>query len=319
MLQAAQLRTAVYATVWLEPPWGVRIPKSRAAAFHAVVAGRCWFRRGEAVPVLLEAGDAVVLSHGDAHTFFDDPRSPVHTIDLAAEGTRPQLPPRPPGSDRPGITAVVCGHLWFDDATANPLVALLPPELLLRGDRAGPSPSFLLPMLRFVAGETDRPGVGSDLVLARLSDVIVIQAIRAHVEDLPFEGHGWLGALSDAQLGRVLALMHAQPERPWTVATLASEVGTSRSSLAARFTGALGETPLHYLTRFRIQRAQRLLRGTSASIAEVALRVGYQTEPAFSRAFKRWVGTAPGAFRRGAQASSPEAPRSRRRRRAASG
>jgi AraC-like DNA-binding protein len=317
MLQAAQLRTAVYATVWLEPPWGVRIPKSRAAAFHAVVSGRCWFRRGEATPVVLEAGDAVVLPHGDAHTFFDDPRSPVRTIDLAAEGARPSLPPRPRGAERPGVTAVVCGHLWFDDATANPLVALLPPELLLQGERGGPSPDWLLPMLRFVARESEDPGVGSDLVLARLSDVIVIQAIRAHVEDLPFEGHGWLGALSDAQLGRALALMHAHPERPWTVAKLASEVGASRSSLAARFTGVLGETPLHYLTRFRIQRAQRLLRGTSASVAEVALRVGYQTEPAFSRAFKRWVGAAPSVFRHEAPASSPEAPRSRRRRRAA--
>jgi AraC-like DNA-binding protein len=317
MLQAAQLRTAVYATVWLEPPWGVRIPKARAAAFHAVVSGRCWFRRrDDAAPLLLDAGDAVVLPHGDAHTFFDDPRSPVHTIHLAPEGARPALPKPPHDRDRSAGTMVVCGHLWFDDEAANPLVSALPAVLHLRRGEGRGAPDWLLPMLELIARETDEPRVGSDIVLARLSDVVVIEAIRAHVAELPLEGHAWLRALADAQLGRALALMHAHPETAWTVASLASEVGASRSALAARFTSVLGETPLRYLTRFRVERAARLLRGTSASVAEIAVRVGYQTEPAFSRVFKRWAGTAPSAFRRDAR-SSLETPPSGRRRRAA--
>ena len=303
MLATVRLRTAVYATVSLRPPWGVRIPAARAAAFHAVVSGRCWFRldTGEE-PLLLGPGDVVVLAHGDSHTFSDDPRSPVRTIDLRGARPRPGVPRSPRDAQDPDATTVLCGHLWFDDEQANPLVQMLPAALFFHASLEGRPAAWLEPMIRFVARETDDPSPGSDAALARLSDVIVIQAIRAHVAALPTHGKGWLNALADRQLGGALALMHAHPEKPWTVAKLASEVGASRSTLAVRFTSVVGETPLRYLTRWRVQCAQRLLRGTSASIAEVGERVGYRTEPAFSRAFKRWAGMAPGAFRREALA-----------------
>jgi AraC-like DNA-binding protein len=309
MLTTVRLRTAVYGTVWLRPPWGVRIPSERAAAFHAVVSGRCWFRLDDGgVPSLLGPGDVVVLAHGDAHTFSDDPRSPVHTIELHDTPPR-DLPKAPPDVEDPSATTVLCGHMWFDDEQANPLVAMLPAALFFRAAQEGHPVEWLESMIRFVARETDDPCIGSEAVLARLSDVIVIQAIRAHLAGLPVDGHGWLHALADRQLGGALALMHAHPETPWTVARLASEVGTSRSALALRFTSVVGEPPLRYLTRWRVQCAKRLLRGTSASIAEVAERVGYRTEPAFSRAFKRWAGAAPSAFRRDALAVVESAPR----------
>lgn len=153
-------------------------------------------------------------------------------------------------------------------------------------------------MLQFVALENEARAPGTDAALARLSDVIVIQAIRAHLAELPADGDDWLHALADPQVGTALGLIHEHPEVPWTVTRLASHVGLSRSAFAARFTELVGRAPLQYLTYWRMQRAQRLLRAGSAGIAQIAAQVGYQTEPAFSRAFKRWVGVAPGRYRR---------------------
>jgi AraC-like DNA-binding protein len=320
MLATVRLRTAVYATFRQRPPWGVRIPESRGAAFHAIVSGQCWFRLKEhGAPSLLGAGDVVVLPRGDAHTFSDDPRSPVRTIDLEAGSARLRALRPPLGVDDPRATTVVCGHMWFDDERANPLVEMLPPVLFFRATEQGDPVAWLAPMLRYVAREIDEdPSAGTDAVLARLSDVIVIQAIRAHVAGLPLDGRGWLHALADRQLGAALALIHAHPDKPWTLAKLASEVGASRSSLAVRFTRVVGEAPLRYLTRWRVQCAQRLLRGTRANVAEIGERVGYRTEAAFSRAFKRWTGVAPSVFRRDALATI-EVTRASRGRRARRG
>ncbi len=301
MLATVQLRTAIYATVWLRPPWGVRIPPARAAAFHAVIAGQCWFRLdNDEPPTALGPGDVVVLPHGDEHVFCDDLRSPVRTIDLSSMTLSEHIPrpPRDASANDPAATTVLCGHFWFEDETANPLVAMLPPLLRFRSAASGPPRGWLEPMLQFVALETDHRTPGGDAVLARLSDVIVIQAIRAHLAELPLRGQGWLHALADQQLGAALALIHEHPEMTWTIERLASDVGLSRSSFALRFTEVVGEAPLQYITRWRMHHAQRLLRASNASLTEVAEHVGYATEPAFSRAFKRWSGVAPGEFRR---------------------
>ncbi len=304
MLSTLQLHTAVYSTVWLCPPWGVRIARARAAAFHAVVAGHCLFRLDhDANAIETTAGDVIVLPHGHAHEFCDDLRSPMEEIDITGR-VAPEDIPQPPldvSARDERATTVVCGHLWFDDLTANPLVAMLPPLLHLRARDGGRPTAWLEPMLQFIALESGRRHPGSDALLARISDMIVIQAIRGHLDQLPLGGQGWLHALADAQLGAALRLIHEQPETSWTVARLASRVGLSRTTFAVRFTDVVGEAPLRYITRWRIHHAQRLLRASSASVAEVAERVGYQTEPAFSRAFKRWAGDAPGAYRRKAR------------------
>jgi transcriptional regulator GlxA family with amidase domain len=171
------------------------------------------------------------------------------------------------------------------------LIATLPPLIHFSAACDGARARWIEPMVRSIALELDTPGFAA--VLARLSDVVIMQVIRSHVSS-----SAWVRALADPQLGSALALIHQHPERPWTVSELAARVGVSRSVFARRFKELVGESPLHYLTRLRMHEAQRLLRTSRAGIGEIAAQVGYQTEPAFSRAFKRSVGVAPGAFRR---------------------
>ncbi|MGO9083360.1 MAG: AraC family transcriptional regulator [Streptosporangiaceae bacterium] len=305
MLQSVRLRSTCYTTVRLRPPWGVQIPRTDAAAFHAVVSGQCWLQLSDAdPPVALARGDVVVLPHGQAHTFFDAPGSPVRELSPIAAGAGSASAPHhragPPESGT-GATTVICGHLWFDDQMANPLVGMLPPLLHFRAAADGRAAGWLEPVLQFVALENGARTPGADAALARLSDVIVIQAIRAHLTQLPPGTDGWLHALADPQLGTALALIHQHLEAPWTVARLADRAGLSRSAFAARFTRLVGKPPLQYLTYWRMQQAQRLLQASNAGIAQIAAQAGYQTEPAFSRAFKHWTGIAPGAYRRRGQ------------------
>ena len=301
MLQTVRMRAALYASVRPRPPWGIGIPRLDAAAFHAVVSGRCWLRLdGEDSWLHLAPGDVVVLPHGHAHAFCDQPGSPVRLLShLSADPGSlqpPQAPLELPGSGPQ--TTVLCGHLWFDDPAASPLVGMLPPLLHFRAGAGGRPATWLGPVIQFLALETHAQAPGSHATLARLSDVIVIQAIRAHIAQLPDSGNGWLRALADPQLGQALTLIHQQPETPWTVPALAARAGLSRSTFTARFAELTGEPPLRYLTRWRMHHAQRLLRTGHPTVAQVAARVGYQTEQAFSRAFTRWVGITPGAFSR---------------------
>jgi AraC-like DNA-binding protein len=303
LLQSVQLRTAVYTTIWLRPPWGIRIPAGPSAAFHAIVHGHCLLHLdgGASGGTALGAGDVVVLAHGHGHTFVDAPGSPVRLVDpVSAQGPPPGLPrpPPDPAATDPGGTAVICGHLWFDDPAAGPLVDLLPPLVHFRSAAGGRPAGWLAPVLQAMALEGDGQAPGGQALLTRLSDVIVIQAIRDHVSRLPADEHGPLRALGDTALGEALGLIHQHPEQPWTVARLATRVGLSRSTFAARFTEVVGEAPMRYLAGWRIRHAQRLLRDTGYSVANIGARVGYQTEPAFSRAFKQRVGMAPGTYRR---------------------
>lgn len=151
--------------------------------------------------------------------------------------------------------------------------------------------------LQFVASEMASGLPGAQTVVSRLADILFVQAIRAYLAESGARSKGWLRGLLDPQIGHALALMHQRPEAPWTVQSLAADVGMSRSAFAARFTDLVEESPLVYLTRWRMSRASTLLRGTSG-IAEVATKVGYDAESAFSKAFKRWMGKAPGAYRR---------------------
>jgi AraC-like DNA-binding protein len=160
-----------------------------------------------------------------------------------------------------------------------------------------------LSTLRFMAAEAREPRPGGETVITRLADVLVILAIRAWIEQDPLARTGWLGALRDRQIGRAITLIHRDPARAWTVANLASEIAMSRSAFAARFTALVGEPPMHYVTRWRMLVALTWLKEEGATIGELALRLGYQSEAAFSRAFKRFTGTSPGAIRRGDNAA----------------
>jgi AraC-like DNA-binding protein len=163
-----------------------------------------------------------------------------------------------------------------------------------------PQSEWIDSTLRLMAAESRELRPGGEAVITRLADILVIQAIRSWIQRDPAAQTGWLGALQDRQIGRAIALMHRDPARPWTLALLAGEVAMSRSAFAARFSELVGEPAMHYLARWRMHVAATWLREDSAALGELATRLGYQSEAAFSRAFKRFIGVSPGAMRRGA-------------------
>jgi AraC-like DNA-binding protein len=300
VLAPLQLRAAAFVRIGLRPPWGVRIPEGRAATFHAAVSGGgCLFRLDGSAPVALLPGEVVVLPHGHGHTICDSPGSPLQTMEIQTMRQRAAHPSPPAAEPDAAVTAVICGQLWFHDGRKSPLLNTLPAAIHF-GDA---SPGWLSPMLSLVSAlDGDSPAPGGEALLARLGDVILIQAIRAHLARLPSAGPGVPYALNHPQLAAALDLIHRRPEMPWTVARLASRVGLSRSSFAVRFAATMGEAPGHYLTRWRMSFAARQLAATSASMREIAEGVGYRTEAALSRAFKHWSGVAPGEYRRRARA-----------------
>jgi AraC-like DNA-binding protein len=191
----------------------------------------------------------------------------------------------------------MCGAVRFDHPVARNLVAGLPPLFSVEaGD--GMLAGRMRAAFDLIALEAREFGPGGEAVMTRLSDVLVIQAIRSWIDDAPSARSGWLGALHDPQIGRALALIHREPARPWTVAALADELALSRSAFAARFTDLVGEPAMRYVTRWRMQVAEDALRTEGAAVGEVANRLGYRSEAAFARAFKRVTGVSPGAVRR---------------------
>ena len=197
-------------------------------------------------------------------------------------------------------TTLVAGYFSTEKGAPNLLFDSLPPVVHVKGD-AGTTVRWLEANLQFVASEMASGEPGFETIVSRLADILVVQAVRAHLAQSGGGCKGWLRALVDPQIGRALSLIHEKPEDDWTVESLASKVGMSRSAFAARFTQLVEEPPLTYLTRWRMQKASRLLETSHAGVAEIAKRVGYDAEAAFSKAFKRWIGVAPGAYRRRAE------------------
>jgi AraC-like DNA-binding protein len=255
--------------------------------------------KGTAQPrIALSGGDLAVLPQGHAHTVREQPRSRVTSFDevmqraeaLSTSDHRVKV------GGAGAETNLVYGAFFIDDPEEATILAMLPPVIRITPDSGEPVPSFLQ-NLQFVSRELDLGRPGSKLVLTRMADVILVQLLRAYIESLPETSEGFLAALRDKHLAAALGMMHQSPEQPWTVARLADEVGLSRSSFAARFAALVGETPLAYLTRLRMQRASLLLR-KGAALAKVSQMTGYSSEASFSHAFRQWAGVAPGAYRR---------------------
>jgi AraC-like DNA-binding protein len=194
-------------------------------------------------------------------------------------------------------TSLVCGAVRFDHPAAHHLVKLLPSTIHVEAS-ATPQMDWIQSTLRFMAVEAKELRPGGETVITRLADILVIQAIRSWIEQDPAAQTGWLGALQDKQIGGAITQIHRDPARSWTLASLASEVAMSRSGFAARFTELVGEPAMHYVARWRMQVALTWLKEDSATLGEMANRLGYQSEAAFSRAFKRFIGVPPGAVRR---------------------
>lgn len=194
-------------------------------------------------------------------------------------------------------TTLVCGVVRLDEGSAQELIPQLPPMIHL-GASMGPRSEWLHSTLALMAMEAETLKPGGDTLITRLADILVVQAIRHWLEHDPAARTGWLGALSDKQIGRALAALHQDVSRDWSVESLAEVASMSRSAFAERFREIVGEPPMHYVGRVRMRTATLLLREQAMSVGQLAERFGYQSEAAFSRAFKRFVGTSPGALKR---------------------
>lgn len=301
VLGELRLESTLYARFELTAPWAVEYPCGETAAFHLVTDGECLLEiEGEREAVALAAGDFVVLPHGTAHTLRSAGRHPGVPVAALVAGARPaSMAAVAHGGGGEGAR-YLCGAFRFAQPRANPILSVLPPLIHVR-NADGCALPWLEMHLAALACESSSGRAGGALVMARLSDILFVQAVRAHLAALPDEAPGWLGALRDPQIGQALGLIHRSPEKAWTVGSLAAAVFMSRSSFAERFTRRVGHPPLAYLARWRMYRAAHMLRSGSARMGEVAERLGYHSEAAFSTAFKRWSGVAPGAYRRGEQ------------------
>jgi len=297
VLDRLGLESRLFCRSELRAPWAMGLPSGDFAHFHAIERGGAWLSVPGGTPLALTAGDLVVLPHGGGHQLADAPGRGAVALESL-------LQPRPGGAcsiirhggDGPE-TWMICGSFRFRRRRGHPLLSLLPPVLQLRSS-GGRAPEWLEATLRQIAAESRDPRPGSRAVISRLTDVLFIQVVRAWIDARP-EGKGsWLDGLRDARIAAALGLIHQQPERAWTVAALAAQVGMSRSPFAARFSRLVGEPPLGYLSAWRVQVAADLLRSERMSLAEVAMRVGYESEAAFGKAFKRRLGISPGAWRR---------------------
>jgi AraC-like DNA-binding protein len=295
LLQTLQPRGAFYFHSELRGPWGLALPAG-PASFHIVLDGACAVEADGDI-VNLEAGDVAVLPHGRPYTLTDRPGRLTLPIDamLARYGARGGIHLQKDG-DGP-LTTLVCGGVAFDDAFPHPLVETLPSLIVIRGATCETVP-WLSHTLGFLACEAQSERPGAETVMGHLASVLFIQAIRAHLTTDDTGDGGWLRALRDPHLGPAITAFQAAPAEPWTVARLADEAGLSRSAFSARFRTVVGEPPMQYATRWRMYRAAQLLRTERLTLADVAARVGYESEAAFNRAFKRWTDRTPGAFRR---------------------
>jgi AraC-like DNA-binding protein len=282
----------------LSTPWAIELPPfSGCLSFHVVTAGGCLLSVEGMDDRRLEAGDLALVPHGGGHTLSSERGIPA---------TRIEALPHDHVNDRYAIlrysggggrTSLVCGVVRFDHPAAHHLVALLPRVIHVAASNSARM-EWIESTVRLMAAEAKELRPGGETVVTRLSDILVIQAIRAWIEEDPKAQTGWLGALSDDKIGRALAFIHREPSRPWTVASLASEAAMSRSAFAARFTELVGEPAMQYVARFRMHVARTWLEEEGARVSEMAARLGYQSEAAFSRAFKRFVGVSPGTVRR---------------------
>lgn len=278
--------------------WGLELPEIEGTVmFHAVTAGRCWLEVEGIDPILLQPGGLALVPHGQGHRLASDPD--VESTDLwdVPRDYQDEHYEVLRLGDEGRPAAIICGTIRFEQPAAQRLVGILPRVIDIEAGSA-PEMGWIQSTLQFMAAEARQPRPGGETIITRLADVLVVQAIRAWIERDPAAQTGWLGALRDPQIGRAITQIHREPARDWTVAELADEVAMSRSAFSARFSELAGEPPMQYVTRWRMQLAETWLKQDGLTVAELAGRLGYRSEAAFSRAFKRSIGISPGAVRR---------------------
>jgi AraC-like DNA-binding protein len=316
VLAAVHLSGSVFFDVTAKSPWVAEAPPAaqiadqiapgaqHAIEYHVVTSGSCWITLvGEAgfEPARLMEGDIAVIPHGDPHVVSSAPGMRAEP-DLEAF-RRPHDPNALPftlrtGADGPDDTRLICGFFTCDARPFNPLLDALPRFIRFGRDSSQASHGLLDQFIRFATAEMGNKRAGSQTVLNRLSELLFVEVIRWHM-DQPANGSntGWLAGLRDPLVGRALTLLHARPAHAWTLEELASHAGASRSALADRFAQLVGCPPIQYLTQWRMQLAAKRLADRNAKISVIANEVGYESEAAFSRAFKKFVGQSPGQWR----------------------
>ena len=318
VLRSVRLRGSVFFHVSCRDEWAAMAPDSRELApavmpgaehvieYHLFVKGEGWIAVHGEPPLRLAAGDIVMLPHGDAHVVSSAPglkpeaggewlfqmRKDDRPLPVTYRGSMVELGLLPPEE---ASTVIVCGFIACDLRPFNPLIDALPRLLHLRAEGVG---AWVAPMLAHAASESVDARAGGAALLQRISEMVFVDGARRYLESLPEEARGWLGALRDRQVGRAIGLMHGDPSAHWTVEDLGRQVGLSRSALHERFVALTRLAPMQYLTNWRMQCGARLLRESHSPVAAVALDVGYESEAAFARAFKRATGLPPAAWRR---------------------
>jgi len=319
VLRGVRLRGAVFFNVSGSSDWAAEAPPAKVLApmlmrgvdhvieYHALAHGHCWASIPGGPSVEMSAGDVVMFPHGDAHVVSSTPGLRGNAdFGWMAETKIDRLPVRlsyrgdsmlssavPPAGD--AETHIVCGFIGCDLQPFNPLISALPRLLHLR---AGEDNAWIAAFTQRAVAESHAHRAGGEAMLAKMSEMMFVDAVRRYADRLPAESRGWLAGLRDRFVGRALALMHQRPAHSWSIDELGREVGLSRSALHERFVLLIGAPPMQYLAQWRMQAAARLLLETRGHVAAIALEVGYDSEAAFARAFKRAVGMPPGAWRR---------------------
>src|SRR6185369_7623743 len=320
VLRGVRLRGAVFFYVTGTSDWAAEAPAAKELApllmpgvehvmeYHAVAQGSCWAGIPDGPFVHLRTGDVVMFPHGDGHVVSSAPGMRGGAVDpdwfsqvryaqlplrIAYSGQNVLEPQTVNGED--AETTIVCGFLGCDLQPFNPLIAALPRLLHLR---ASPSDAWISSFSQHAVAESHARRPGGEAILARLSEMMFVDAVRRYADHLPERSDGWLAGLQDRFVGRALAQMHERAAHDWTIDELARNAGLSRSSLHERFVQLIGVPPMQYLLQWRMQVASRMLLDTRSTVAAIALDVGYDSEAAFSRAFKRVVGKPPASWRR---------------------
>ncbi len=298
ILDSVRLASTAISCAHFTAPWSVRTEGAPAGIFHAILEGAAWIDAGGAnPPIRLERGDVVVLPAGGPHTLCDDLTTPPVPIrELAAKRLQNGVGVLRHGG--PGeATRIFCGTFHLEHDAERSLLSLLPALMHVSAGRA-PGGEPTAATLQLLDHETSRDAPGSKTLVLRLCDVLFVQVLREHIAVSPAGARGWLAALRDEHVGKALALIHQNPAERWDARLLAARAGTSRSRLFARFTELVGEPPARYVARWRIFTAADLLGHRRTSIADVAEQVGYSSEDAFVKAFKRHLGHSPSEYRR---------------------
>jgi len=315
VLRVIQIESAFFFHGEFSAPWSFRSPQSCKLApyihhadghvivYHLLTEGRATAKLDDNTRLAIEAGDIVIFPHGDAHFIQSgDASRPVDgesaLQQIFADGLK--LARIGGGGE---VTRFVCGYMLCEPDLSGVLLTGLPPvfKVNIRADESG---RWLEESIRYSITQAGVSESGSKAVLGKLCETLFAETLRRYVAASPLQQRGWLAGVLDREIGKVLALMHREPATPWTVAQLAQQTGMSRSVLAARFRRYLGEPPVAYLTRWRLQLAARMLSKTSHSVARIAAEVGYESEAAFNRAFKRQFGRPPARYRSHAKSTA---------------